>query len=76
MSAVLYHCVCPEAADEDLKHSGSRTPARGPKSVSLEDVDEVTNVMLMWLAVSEKSSPMPSFSTSWSAQTEINCFPI
>jgi hypothetical protein len=76
VSTASYRCMCPEAADEDAKSSGSRTPATEPTSVSLEDVDEVTNVMLMWLAVSEKSSPMPSFSTSWSAQTEINCFPI
>ena len=72
VSTASYRCMCPEAADEDAKSSGSRTPATEPTSVSLEDVDEVTNVMLMWLAVSEKSSPMPSFSTSWSAQTEIN----
>ncbi len=64
VSAVSYRCVCPEA-DEDTKFSGSRTPATLQKTVSLEDVDEGTNVMLSWLAVSDSTSPMPSVSASW-----------
>jgi hypothetical protein len=65
VSAASYCCVCPKAADEDTKSSGSRTPATLPKTVSLEDVDEGTNVMLSWLAVSDSTSPMPSVSASW-----------
>ncbi len=65
MSAALYCCMCFKAADEDMKSSGSRAPARGPKSVPFEDVDEGTNVMLLWLAVSDSTSPMPSVSVSW-----------
>ncbi len=62
--AVLYCCVCPKAADEDTKSSGSRTPATLPKTVSLEDIDERKNVMLSWLAVSDSTSPVLSVSAS------------
>ena len=68
VSAASCRCVCPKAADEDTKFSGSRTPATLPKTVSLEDVDEGTNVMLSWLAVSDSTSPMPSVSASWRRQ--------
>jgi hypothetical protein len=36
--------------------------------VSLEDVDEGTNVMLSWLAASDSTSPIPSVSASWRRQ--------
>jgi hypothetical protein len=67
VTAVSYRCVCPKA-DEDTKFSGSRTPATVRKTASSEDVDEGTNVMLSWLAVSDSTSPMPSVSVSWRRQ--------
>ena len=36
--------------------------------MSLDDVNEETNVMLTWLEVSDKTSPMPSISASWHHQ--------
>jgi hypothetical protein len=78
VSAASYRCVCPDEADEDFKPSGSRSPAMASKSVSLEDANKETSddadadkeidVMLTWLAVSDRTHPMPSIAASWRRQ--------
>ena len=68
VSAASYRCVCPEAADEDAKSSGSSTRASGSKTLSSRNVDAGSNVMLTWLAVSDKTSPMPAIAASWRRQ--------
>jgi hypothetical protein len=71
VSAASYRCVCPDEADDDFKTTGSRSPATAPKSVSLDDADKETketDVMLTWLAVSDRTHPMPSIAASWRRQ--------
>ena len=68
VSAASYRCVCPEAADEDAKSSGSSTRASGSETLSSLNVDAGSNVMLTWLAVSDKTSAMPAIAASWRRQ--------
>jgi hypothetical protein len=68
VSAASYRCVCSDEADDDYKTTGSRSPATAPKSVSLDDADKETDVMLTWLAVLDRTHPMPSIAASWRRQ--------
>ncbi|KAI2512121.1 hypothetical protein MHU86_2208 [Fragilaria crotonensis] len=73
VSAASYRSVCPDEKDDDSKPSGSISPATStaPKSASLDDADKETketNVMLTWLAVSDRTHPMPSIAASWRRQ--------